>query len=75
MKYIRQFAPTTEHNGLHMTLAGQWADLAAYYMADNGTAWSWSFCTGSWSCCGDWNDFLARFATQFRGELLPQFKG
>lgn len=66
-----RFRHETEHAGRRMVLVGQWQDLAAYYQADDGTAWSFSACTGGWSNCGDYSEFVARFALgRYRGELI-----
>lgn len=66
------FAQETEHAGRRMVLAGQWQDLAAYYRADDGTAWQWSQCTQRWSNCGDYAEFVAQFAGRYRGTLLAE---
>lgn len=68
------FAINTEHNGINLTLAGQWQDLAAYYRGDDGSAWTFSTCTNSWSNEGDWESFMAHFSTRRRGTLNPEIE-
>lgn len=64
------FSINTEHNGINMTLVGQWQDLAAYYRGDNGSAWIYNHCTRGWSNAGSYEEFLARFQRKFyRGKL------
>lgn len=64
------FATDTEYNGIQMTLAGQWQDMAAYYRGDDGSAWTYNQCTRSWSNCGDYAEFVATFDQRRRGKLI-----
>jgi hypothetical protein len=63
------FSTETEYNGVRMVLAGQWADLAAYYRGDDGSAWIYNHCTGRWSNGGDYAEFVSRFKGRYRGTL------
>lgn len=67
-----KFSTDIDKDGIKLTLAGQWQDLAAYYRGDDGSAWIYSACTRGWSNAGSYEDFIARFSKGFyRGQLLP----
>lgn len=63
------FANNCEHDGVHMTLVGQWRDMAAYYRGDDGSAWTFNLCTGRWSNSGSYAEFIQTFSTKHRGQL------
>ncbi len=68
------FAQETEYDGKRMTLVGQWADLAAYYRADDGGAWCYNHCVGRWANCGSYEEFVETFAKMRRGKLFDKAK-
>lgn len=51
------------------TKIGQWADLAAYYLAEDGNVWAYGT-TGAWVNDGDFETFKVRVANnQYRGKF------
>lgn len=65
---MSKFAAACEHNGMRLTLVGQWQDLAAYYRGDDGNAWKYQ--NGSFVNCGPYLEFAANFSKRFRGQLI-----
>ena len=48
---------------------GKWQDLATYYVDPaTGTVWAYG-CGGSFSNCGQEDEFRANFSKRYRGEL------
>lgn len=68
--YRSKYSPVTEHNGIKMTLIGNWIDLAAYYSGSDGNVWVWSFCTSGWSNEGPESEFRVTFDKRRRGKLF-----
>lgn len=64
------FSSNHEHEGINLTLVGQWQDLAAYYRGDNGSAWIYNHCTRGWTNAGTYAEFIERFSNgKYRGKL------
>ena len=66
---MMQFSATHERDGVHLTLVGQWQDIAAYYRGDDGNAWIYNHCTRGWSNGGDYAEFVRTFTGRRRGQL------